>query len=270
MTRFIHLTDLHVSAPQTEDPGRQTDTAATLARVIDTANGLSPRPDFAIVSGDMTNIGDQPSYELVAQLLDRLEMPVLMTLGNHDRRAPFHAAFAGQAGAPDGPVDHDAVIAGLHVILLDSSVPGRVAGALDAGQFDFLAQALARHPEVPKLLVLHHPPRVDPDDNAAWASLNTEDTARLGAALAGHDIRGILSGHVHFNRVTMWNGIPSIVTTGLQSTVDLTRRDALAVVEGTGFALCRMIGGGLSTTFVPTEPPRVIKEIPAERLRAFA
>ncbi|MDQ2093405.1 metallophosphoesterase family protein [Rhodalgimonas zhirmunskyi] len=270
MTRFLHITDLHVSAPETDDPGRQTDTVASLDRLLDIATRLDPRPDFIVASGDLTNIGDRASYDLVAARFAALDIPVAMTLGNHDRRDGWHAAFPDHPAAPDGPVDHDMVQAGVHIIALDSSVPGKVAGALDAAQLERAQDMLARHPDLPKLIAVHHPPRIDPDEPLPWATLDADSTEKLAALLKGHNVLAILSGHIHLNRVALWNGIPLVVTMGQQSTVDLTRTDAMAVVEGTGFAICDLLPGGPRITFAPLETGRLIKEIPVERLRAFS
>ncbi len=270
MTRFLHITDLHLSAPQTEDPTRQTDTVAAFDRLMQVALRLDPRPDFIVASGDLTNVGDDASYALLAERLAAFDIPVHMTLGNHDRRAGWHGAFPGHAAAPEGPVDHDTVLGNVHVIALDSSMPGRVSGSLDEAQIAHAEEMLSRHPDLPKVVAVHHPPLVDPSRNFAWATLDLESTDRLATLLSGRNVVALLSGHVHMNRVSFWNGVPLVVTMGQQSTVDLTRSDALAVVEGTGFAICDLLPSGLQATFVPLAEPRLIKEISVERLRAFS
>lgn len=270
MTRFLHITDLHITAPETDDPTRQTDTVATLDRVIDIARTLDPAPAFIVASGDLTNIGDDASYALLADRLGALDIPVIMTLGNHDRRAGWHAAFPGHAAAPDGPVDHDRVVAGVHVIAVDSSVPGKVSGALSDAQLSQLDAALARHSGLPTIVAIHHPPRLDPEGESPWATLDLTTTQQLEALFAKRPVTAVLCGHVHMNRIGLWNGTPLVVTMGQQSTVDLTRNDALAVIEGTGFAICDLRPAGLSVTYVPLEAPRLIKEISTERLTAFS
>ncbi len=269
MTRFLHITDLHISAPETEDESRQTDTIATLDRLIALAPALSPRPDFIVASGDLTNVGDDASYALLAERFAALDIPVLMTLGNHDRRAGWHKAFPGHPGAPVGPADQDEVLSGVHVIALDSSVPGQVSGSLTDAQLADLDAKLARHPELPKVVAIHHPPRVDPEGSYSWATLDLETTQRLGPILAAHSVTALLCGHIHVNRICLWSGVPVIVTMGQQSTVDLTRNDALAITEGTGFAICDLLPSGLQVSYVPLAPPKLIKEIPAKRLTAF-
>lgn len=265
MIRALHLTDLHVAAHLSAPGARQTDTLATLDRVLAALPGLDPAPDVVVVSGDLTDHGDAASYRLLAGRLARLDLPVILALGNHDRRAPFRAAFPGHPGDAEAPLDHHRLVAGLHVIVLDSSVPHRVGGALDDGQIRFLDDALGAHPTRPKLLVIHHPP-APRDGGAVWHCLDPGDSETLARTIAGRGVRLILSGHVHLNRMRLWHGIPAITAIGQNATVDAlhetTRAGGLRIVEGTGFALCDIREDEVAVTFVPIVPGLPIRSIP--------
>ncbi|MCR9124661.1 MAG: metallophosphoesterase [Rhodobacteraceae bacterium] len=272
MTRFIHLTDLHLSHPDVPDPGLHSDTVAALRQVVAAISAMVPAPDFVVASGDLTNHGDQPSYRLLREMLAPLAMPVVLALGNHDRREGFNAVFGD--GPSPAPFFHETTLGGLHVITLDTGVPGHVAGAIDTDQRQFLVRALARQTDCARLLVLHHPPRMD-DSELPWASLDSESSGWLAGALgearaAGARIAGILSGHIHINRVSHWHGVPVFVANGLHSTVDLLERRDLRVVEGTGFGIGTWRASGLSMAFVPVAPERrALLVIEEARLRAF-
>lgn len=268
MTRFVHLTDLHISHPDSGDTMLRTDTTAQVVRAVEAINRLVPSPDFVIASGDLTNIGDAASYRLVQEVLAPLAMPVVLALGNHDKRGPFHEVHG--TGRGEGPHFHDTVLAGVHVITLDTLVPQRVAGAICEEQFAFLTQALDRHPGIPKLIVAHHPPRVDPRE-LPWATLDQDSTDRLAAILRGRGVLGILSGHVHINSVRMWHGVPLYVSQGLNSTVDLIEREDMRIMEGTGMALFDLRASGLTVTFVPLSPEvRELGRLDVARLRSFS
>ncbi len=263
MTSFLHLTDLHYSAAAPGAAGKQ----ALLARLAEAAAGMRVGPCFAVLSGDLADAGDAGSYRALRPMIEAFPLPVLLALGNHDHRAAFHAAF--DTGG-DGPHHHAAVLAGLHVLTLDSSVPGRVGGALCEGQLGWLAEQLEDRPDLPKLIVSHHPPRLDPAA-LPWTSLDADSTERLGALIAGRCVAGILSGHIHMNRVALWQGVPVVTSTGLHSTIDLLHAGGLRIVEGTGFAVGRWTGGGLSVSFAPLTPQgREIGLIDETRLRSFA
>lgn len=271
MTRFVHLTDLHISDPATDDPHLYTDTVATLDRVKGMIARIDPEPAFVAVSGDLTNHGDAASYHALQASLARIGLPVVLALGNHDRRAGFRAVFDRDAPDPDVPVFHHARHGRLHVIALDSSVPGRVGGAIGDAQFAQLAVALDAHPDFRKLILCHHPPAFGRADALGWESLSPQDSARLADALAGHDIAAILSGHVHLDRVMHWQGVPVVVNTGLHNGVDVLEPRDMVIEPAAGFALCDLLPGGLEVTFVPVSPARPqLARIGHDRLREFS
>jgi len=261
MTRFVHLSDLHLTVGTNHER-----LAALLGQIAGALPNLRQRPDFVVISGDLTDRGDAESYEALRPLIEAFPVPVVLALGNHDRRAAFHAVF-GQAGS-DAPHDHDTVLAGVHVITLDTLVPGHVAGALDEAQLDWLQAALARHPGLPKLIVAHHPPRISAAD-LPWTCLDASSTARLAALLEGHRVIAILSGHIHMNRMSLWRGVPLVTSSGLQSTIDVLHEAGLRILDGASFGLCRFEDGDFTVHFVPMLPEaREIALVDIERLSA--
>lgn len=267
MIRIVHLTDLHVAGAEAGNGGPKADTAAAVARAVALVNAMDPAPDLVVVSGDLTNHGDAASYRLVKDLLAPLRAPVALALGNHDKRAPFAEVFLGAAS--EAPHQHETVVAGLHVVTLDTLVPGQVAGRLDAERIGFLEAALARHPGLPKLVVAHHPPRLT-ERSLPWASLDAASTERLGAAIEGKGVVGVLSGHVHLDAVHLWRGVPVVTCIGLNSTVDLFETRDMRIVEGTSLGLVAIRPGGLSVAFAPLSPERrELSVLPEARLRAF-
>lgn len=251
---FIHITDLHVNAPGVADPGLRSDTTATLTKVVAMINAMSPLPDFVIASGDITNLGDEASFRHARSILDGLKVPIIHALGNHDTRAGYHAGMLDQPG--DAPLTHDRVLAGVHVIVLDSTVAGMIGGQLGEDQFTFLDAALGRHPGLRKLIVVHHPPAIGDENPIRWERLGDEDTGRLRTAIEGRNVAGIFCGHVHYDRVALWNGVPVVISNGLHNANDILFTNGLRMMEGTGFALCRLRPSGLDVSFVPVSPSR--------------
>lgn len=263
MTRFLHLTDLHLSVGRNDER-----LAGLLDRIAGAIPNMRHQPDFVVISGDLTDHGDPASYAALRPLVTAFPVPVVLALGNHDRRAGFHAVF-GQ-GESDAPHDHDSVLGGAHVIVLDTSVPGRVAGALDETQLAWLEGALARHPALPKLVVAHHPP-LTAETDLPWTCLDPASSAQLAALLDGQRVIAILSGHIHMNRMSLWQGVPVVASSGLHSTIDVLHEEGLRILDGASFAMGRVEGANLSVHFVPLLPEGVeVGMIDAARLRAFA
>lgn len=260
LVTFVHLTDLHVGNPQVEDDHLYSDTSATLTRILADIKTLVPQPRFIVASGDLTNRGDAESYEELKRLVAEagLDMPILYALGNHDRRDGFYPAMLGRLQDVLAPYDHSEVIAGVHVIVMDSSVPGKVGGAFEPGQIEWLKAELDTHADLPKLLVMHHAPALDADrPDMQWESLTIADTEALREAVAGRNVIGILSGHIHFDRVSNWYGIPVVVGIGQHAATDvLWLHEGLRMLSGASFAIGTVRPSGLTITFAPQPSDR--------------
>ena len=251
MTRFIHLTDLHISHSRADSDGAPSASLATLRRAVAAINAMDPQPAFVVASGDLTNMGDVPSYTLLQETIAPLKAPWIPALGNHDTRKGYHAVFGD--GPASTPLFSSQVIGGQHIIVLDTLIPKHVAGTIDEAQFAQLETALAQHPDLPKLIVMHHPPRLDAG-GLPWGSIDMPATEQLAGMLRPHRVTAILSGHIHINQTSLWHGIPILVSTGLESTIDLLERQDLRIMEGAGFTLCYLRDSGLPASYVSLLP----------------
>ena len=268
-TIFIHITDLHVGAPTVQDDHLYSDTSGTLTRIIELVNAIEPKPAFIVASGDLTNRGDADSYRHLKALMAATDLPVVYALGNHDTRTGFYAGMQDRTEDPEAPYFHDQVIGGIHIITLDSSTPGQVGGTIEPEQFAWLEQVIGAHPELPKLLVCHHAPALgDAPDWAHWRTVEFAQTQRLATILRGHNVIGMLSGHIHHDRVSNWWGIPVIVGMGMHAATDILDTQNLRMVAGASFGLCTLRSSGLTVAFVPLPSDRAtLHTVPLAQMR---
>jgi len=269
-TRFVHLTDLHFGHP--DDPHLHSDTAATMEAVMTELQRVDPKPDFILATGDLSNAGDAESYRMLAKALEPLDAPILYALGNHDTREGFYEGMLGRTENLAAPYDHDAVIAEVHIIVLDSTIPGAIGGGIEPAQFDWLEERLAAHPDLPKLIVSHHPPMLgeEPDDTP-WRALRFADSRRLAEVLKGHDVKGIMCGHIHHDRLSSWYGIPVVVGLGQHAATDILATDVLRMVRGASFGIGTIRPSGLTMALVPLPSDRAeLNRYPLDMLRARA
>ncbi len=277
ITQFVHLSDLHVIDPSTPDAHLYSDTTETLRLVQARIATLDPRPDFIVISGDLTNRGTPQDFAAVRALLQGFEVPVLLALGNHDTRPAFYRTILDDPSRTDEPYFHADVMGGLHVITLDSSMPGAVTGNLEPEQRAWFAAELLAHPDLPKLIVVHHPPgdqHVPVFDHINWLP---EDRAHVGEALrtavgAGARVVGVLSGHVHYDQFSVWNGVPCLISAGLYNQTDTLERDGVRALRGGSFNVCRVRDGELTsfTVPLPTDGQALYHVTSAELLRSLA
>ena len=217
---IAQISDLHIKLPGVPAYGC-VDTASALERCIAALNAFTPKPDLVVISGDLADTPMAEEYEYLKRLLAPLKLPFVGIPGNHDSRELMRAAFPGVRYAfASGPLNQSVEIGGLDLVLLDSSVPGRPHGELDAPTLQWLDATLAPSPNRPALLFLHHP--------AFKTGIGHMDrqyllnAGELAAVVKRHPrTQLIAAGHVHRAILTMFAGIPSTICPAPNHAVDL-------------------------------------------------
>lgn len=208
--KFVVMSDLHVM-PEGE-LSMTLDTGARLERAVDAVIARHGDADFCVLAGDLADLGQPAAYQRLKTILDRLPIPVHITLGNHDDRAAFIEVFGNSCLAETGKVDKVVDIKGYRIIILDSSELGRVDGVLDEDQIDWLHTRLVEAMERPVIVILHH--------NANALHIRSDEIRILDpdafiAALKTHpDIRQVIAGHVHVTSTATWRGLPFTTLAG--------------------------------------------------------
>ena len=119
---------------------------------------------------------------------------------------------------------------------------------------------------------MHHAPALDEDNpEMEWESLTIADTQALRDLVEDHDVVGILSGHIHFDRVSNWYGVPLVVGIGQHAGTDVLEMPrALRMVEAASFAIGTLRPSGLTISFVPQPATRrELHVIDMEQMRKF-
>ena len=249
---LIHLTDLHIQAAGAK-PYLGLDTFGNTQAVLDMIRTLGIKPDGFILSDDLTDTGDEAAYARLETLTEAIGaefgVPVLLALGNHDNRAAFCRVVLGQSdGDENARYYYSQLINGWRVIVLDWNDGTGMGGTLDASQLAWLGQELA----VPvgegtiegTVLVVHHPPTSIPLDMLSTHMLVS--APELANVVRGHHIDLLLSGHVHFNTLRLWEGILCGVGTAIAYSLDPAAVDALNSNDQFGFNLVAARSGQLT------------------------
>ena len=186
-----------------------------------------------VISGDLADTPTAEEYQYLKRLLAPLELPFAGIPGNHDSRELMRAAFPAAGYAfPSGPLNQRVEIAGLDLVLLDSSVPRKPHGELDAPTLQWLEATLASSPDRPALVFLHHPPF----KTGIWHMdrqnlLNAGELAPSSAAIRACSC--IATGHVHRATLTMFAGVRDHDLPGAQSRRrSRSGRTARALLQG--------------------------------------
>jgi 3',5'-cyclic AMP phosphodiesterase CpdA len=184
-------------------------------------NAFRPKPDFVVISGDLADTPTAEEYQYLERLLAPLELPFAGIPGNHDSRELMRAAFPSAAYAfPSGPLDQRVEIAGIDLLLLDSSVPGKPHGVLAASSLQWLEATLATSPDRPALVFLHHPPfRTGIWHMDRQNLLNGDEFAAIVSRYPR--VQRIATGHVHRATLTTFAGVATTICPAPNHAVDL-------------------------------------------------
>lgn len=142
--------------------------------------------DFVLVAGDLSDFGLTREFRWVNQRLDRLRVPYLTVVGNHDvvgnGRAVYQHVY--------GPLNYSFLFRGTRFICLDTN--GREYGfGRQVPDLPWLRQQLADTAGARRTVVVNHVPPTDEDFDPALVSAYAA-AVRSCPSLVLH-----LSGHVH-------------------------------------------------------------------------
>jgi 3',5'-cyclic AMP phosphodiesterase CpdA len=251
---FVHFTDTHIMAGGTH----RVDTTACLQRVIAVLNALEPRPAFAVIGGDLvspdlldrtrtwTAEEYEPSYRLLQDLLQTLQCPTYMLLGNHDHRVAFHRVMQTAVPAPDAPHYYSFDYQDYHFAALDSHVPGKHEGYVDAAQLDWLRADLDAHRGRPAMVFVHHHPW--PLGLAWMDAMNLRNGDALTALLQQYpEVRWLLCGHVHQDQHVQRHGLTMLTTPATCFQVSKLSQTPKVLPGPPGFRLVHVTDDGVST-----------------------
>ena len=234
--KFLHFTDIHLTLPGETVSGR--DPRRNFTAALDHAARHHPDAAFAAITGDLANWGEPKAYAFLAECAAQAPWPIHLTIGNHDDRARFLAAF------PDHPVDAHGFVqyrvdgpAG-PMLFLDTVEAGTHAGRLCERRLAWLDARLGALGR-PALLFMHHhplPSHVPSDD-----LIGLIDAHAFRAVVARHRamIRHIFFGHCHLLMSGSLHGVP---VSGLRGTNHQTWPDFAEPALLTGADLTPMYG----------------------------
>lgn len=198
------LSDPHIDA----NPGlvaRGVNMADHLTKVANEVIALPARPANVLINGDCAYLKGEPGdYETFAALIQPIraaQMPIHLTLGNHDHREHFWDGL-GAAGETERPVAdrHVALVKSERAnwLLLDSLDKVNVTpGILGEAQLAWLGKTLDANADKPAIICAHHNPQ-SPEVKGALL-----DWEKLIAVLAPRrHVKAFIFGHTHDWSVT--------------------------------------------------------------------
>ncbi|HKJ17734.1 MAG TPA: metallophosphoesterase [Xanthomonadales bacterium] len=196
--KIVQLSDCHVAADP-EEPYRGQDAGANLSHVW--ARAEQWEPHLVLLTGDVSEDASPASYQRVKDKLDDRKA-ILALPGNHDDPALMSRYFP--SGPWDGPLVHEA--GSWLIVLLDSSLEGRIEGGFSDAELGQLQNALESSPKPNILVALHHQPV---PVQAPWIDRYalTRPEKFLAIIDAEPRVKCVVWGHIHHHFSAERNGV---------------------------------------------------------------
>lgn len=245
---IAQLTDTHIKPPGELAYGA-VDTATALERAINALNALRPKVDAVFLTGDLTDRGTAEEYEHLRSLLQMLQAPWYLAMGNHDCRVTLRAAFWDDPNlrTEEKFVHYKVTLGNWDVIVLDTTVPGKPHGELCRARLDWLDAILRADPDRPALIFQHHPPFDTGIGHMDVQRLKSGAEEELELLAQHKRVRHLACGHVHRAVIAIRRGICiSIAPAPAHSvTLDLTAHgDETFTIEPAQTRLFRLTEAG--------------------------
>jgi len=201
--RIVHLSDAHVSKlGKPYLPG--VDLEARCRAAIRACRALAPAADLVILGGDMLDDGPSPDYRTLAGMLEGIEVPVHLCLGNHDSLGAFR--LAPLKTFPEGCSGwYSFDTGGVRLIILFTAAERRGKGSIERAQLDWLGKELETARRA--LIFMHHPPVTI---GIPWLdAINVQNSPEFWEVVepCAARIAGIFFAHVHMQLSLARSGI---------------------------------------------------------------
>lgn len=188
---FIQVTDTHLFKSE-EETLCAVETTDSLKQVLADVKKFRPRPDFFLITGDISQDGTPASYQKFKKMLAPFNCPVLCLPGNHDLPAKVKKELA--RGAVKSTQEY--VCGEWKLILLDSARPPHPGGYLRSSEISRLKRSLLMEKKRNILIAMHHNPI---PVGSEWMDRMMIKNAFTFKKIieAAPNVRAILFGHVH-------------------------------------------------------------------------
>lgn len=260
---IAQVTDIHLGF----DPDNPTEfNRKRLDSILNHFATMSVKPDILLATGDLVDRGSAESYRRLRDAFDQVPMPVWPCLGNHDNRDSFCSLFP-EIPVADGFVQYAVFQNGLRFLILDTLDEGRHGGGFCAVRANWLKAQLADDPDVPTMIVMHHPPV---EVGIEWMNTDPDEpwVARFAEAIDGvGNVVGIICGHLHRPIASVWRGksIAICASSAPQVALDLAPIDPdhpdgrpMIIADAPAYALHRWNGRDLISHFDTVEDHLVL------------
>ena len=223
--KLIQISDTHLTPFNHDLYGLNP--AKNLEACVESMNNFHQDSELCVITGDLTNGGDNCSYFDMRKILKKLKMPYHPLIGNHDQREIFSKVFYESSRDVNGFIQKRIKITLGYIILLDTVEDGSDYGAYCEKRENWLNNQLVETGNSPVYIFMHHPPF-----NIGIPALDKirikKGTQKIENVLKKFtNIKHIFFGHLHRNISGSWFGIPYSAVRGTNHQIQLNQKEKI-------------------------------------------
>lgn len=217
----LQLSDLHITeltqGKTLATNYDQLSCCQSFEKLLDQALKEPIRCDLILVTGDLVSKVCPDIYDYIFTVLENTNIPFACVAGNHDvtdelgAHLPFdQRTFLAKPADARLLSRHVIETANWQLLLIDSAIPGKVAGEVSTSDINWLSDQLTNC-EKPALIALHH--HVTPM-HSSWIDQHIAENADMFWQKLSQfaNLRVIISGHTHQEHVKHQHGVTVYTT----------------------------------------------------------
>ena len=209
---IAQISDTHIICPST---GRNKviveERIKNLKRCANTIRNLDNKPDAIIHTGDISHNGLIEEYKIVIDILNLLNIPILYTPGNRDKRENLKLIFNDFEirNLKDNFFIYPKEFKGFRLISMDTHCKTSNMGEFTNERLEIFSQILLEKKRMPTAIFMHHPPFDVSETKTKKIEYTSEKLfPKFIEILKKHNnLVGLFCGHIHRNIKRSINGV---------------------------------------------------------------
>lgn len=255
--KIIQITDTHLT-PMGRKPAnnQRIDPFLKLNSIFMDISKMVDKPDMIAITGDLIHEGVAEDYgklaHLISSQMDKLQIPINVILGNHDRTAAFFQGYLNQ------PVQEKyyylVANENYNFYFLDSKFYDYEQGYLGQDQLTWLRDNLEDEPNKKSVIFLHHPVAGPSIQHMQYSIL--QESRELLDVIKGSSVMAVFSGHIHFSTTFTKKGILFHTTDSSAYHINCDNHHDHLIYDGTNYDIITLEDDqvGVETRCLLAEP----------------
>lgn len=221
MLKIVHVSDPHIGPVGQLVVGLNPH--ERLRQVVHAINEDHGDAALCVITGDLTDRGDEESYRAFGDILSELKIPSRLLLGNHDNRENFRRVFTDAPVDPYGFVQSTADFGDIRLIFVDSLHDNHAGlGQLSSSRLKWLEAAFQDAAAAGRrsIAFIHHPPFSV--GVKMFDQMILENPEPFLEQITANRLLHLAFGHLHLTTSGSWNGIPYSCNRGVAHRIALS------------------------------------------------